>query len=198
MSTHDDLRLIALGEFASAGYMGTSLQRIAELGGLSKSSVLYHYASKEALLEAALRPAVEAFALVLGRMSTTVQSAESRAAFIEDFVDCLLEYRLEIHIFINQSRALVDIPVIDRATEIIDNIAMSFLTPELTLEQKMRFGIALGGAAYTLASAPTSEFPAEPVGELKAALVSILGDLLDPVPVRSLATPTSPAETTAE
>ena len=50
MSSQEDLRTIALAEFATAGYAGTSLQRIAELAGLSKSSVLYHYASKEALL----------------------------------------------------------------------------------------------------------------------------------------------------
>ena len=58
MSTHDDLRDIALNEFAVAGYAGTSLQRIAELAGLSKSSVLYHFDSKEALLEAAIGPMV--------------------------------------------------------------------------------------------------------------------------------------------
>ena len=49
MSTSaEDLRTIALTEFATAGYAATSLHRIAELAGLSKSSVLYHYESKDA------------------------------------------------------------------------------------------------------------------------------------------------------
>ena len=50
MTTSDELRTIALTEFANAGYAGTSLQRIADVAGVSKSAVLYHYASKEALL----------------------------------------------------------------------------------------------------------------------------------------------------
>ena len=54
MSSQEDLRTIALAEFATSGYAGPSLQRIAELAGLSKSSGLYNYASKEGLLEAAI------------------------------------------------------------------------------------------------------------------------------------------------
>lgn len=188
MSSHDDLREIALAEFSAAGYMGTSLQRIAELAGLSKSSVLYHFASKEALLEAALNPAIDAIAEVLGRMASTTQSVESRHAFIADFVDCMLAYRLEMHIFINQSRALVDIPVVDKANDAIAGIAEYFVSQEFTLEQKMRFGVALGGAAYTLAVG--SDFDGtdsvEPVDELRVALITIMTELLDPVPVRPL------------
>jgi AcrR family transcriptional regulator len=188
MSTHDDLRLVALAEFSAAGYIGTSLQRIAELAGLSKSSVLYHYASKEALLEAALAPAVDAVGVVLGTMESTVRSTESRRAFIADFVDCLLQYRLEIHIFINQSRALVDIPIIDRANAIIEGVAAYFFSEDFTLEQKMRFGIALGGAAYSLAAGAAfnpSEVEAS-IADLRVALITVLTELLDPVPVRPL------------
>lgn len=186
MSTHDELRAIALEEFAAAGYLGTSLQRIAEVAGVSKSNVLYHYSSKEALLEAGLRPAIVAFTEILGRMESTVMTSAGRAAFIVDFVDCLLQYRLEIHIFINQSRALVDIAIADEATEIIERIAMYFMTQDFTLEHKIRFGVALGGAAYTLASRIGPEEAEEPVEELRAALISIMSELLDPVPVRHL------------
>ena len=185
MSTHDELRLIALEEFASGGYLGTSLQRIAEVAGVSKSSVLYHYSSKEALLEAGLRPAITAFTEILARMETTVMTTAGRAAFIADFVDCLLEYRLEIHIFINQSRALVDIAIADEATGIIERIASYFMSQDFTLDHKIRFGVALGGAAYTLASRIGDEAD-EPIDELRAALISILSELLAPVPVRSL------------
>jgi len=187
-NTHDDLRDIALAEFASAGYMGTSLQRIAELAGLSKSSVLYHYASKEALLDAALTPAVDAVGAVLARTASAVESADSRASFIADFVDCMLQYRLEIHIFINQSRALVDVPVMAKATDLVDGIAEYFHTQNLPFEQKMRFGIALGGAAYTLASDPQiSTLDTVPVEEVRAALIAIVSELLSTIP-------TSPAE----
>jgi TetR/AcrR family transcriptional regulator len=187
MATQDDLRAIALVEFASAGYVGTSLQRIAEIAGLSKSSVLYHFASKEALLEAALSPAIDAVTEVLSRMGPATQSAAVRHAFIADFVDCMLAYRLEMHIFINQSRALVDIPVIDRANTAIEAIADYLLTHDITIEHKLRFGVALGGAAYTLAvGAAPGEDEIEPTDELRVALITIMTELLDPVSVRPL------------
>jgi AcrR family transcriptional regulator len=186
MATQDDLRAIALVEFASAGYAGTSLQRIAELAGLSKSSVLYHFASKEALLEAALAPAIDAVSEVLSRMGPATESPEVRRAFIADFVDCMLAYRLEMHIFINQSRALVDIPVIDRANAAIEAIADYLLTHDLTIEHKLRFGVALGGAAYTLAVGTAPGEEEEPTDELRVALITIVTELLDPVPVRPL------------
>ncbi|CAN5279685.1 hypothetical protein BH11ACT2_BH11ACT2_07950 [soil metagenome] len=191
MSTHDDLRLTALAEFSTAGYMGTSLQRIAELAGLSKSSVLYHFSSKEALLEATLDPAIEAIGVVLGSMAGATRSVERRHAFIADFVDCMLAYRLEMNIFINQSRALVDIPVIEKANGVIAGIAEYFVAQELTLEQKMRFGVALGGAAYTLAvgadfdgTGTAAVDTTESVDELRVALITIMTELLDPIPVR--------------
>jgi AcrR family transcriptional regulator len=41
-TTSQDLRRVALREFAAAGYHGTSIQLIAERAGVSKASVLYH------------------------------------------------------------------------------------------------------------------------------------------------------------
>jgi AcrR family transcriptional regulator len=186
MSSHDDLRSIALVEFSAAGYSGTSLQRIADLAGLSKSSVLYHFASKEALLEATLSPAIAALSDVLGRVAPATETAEGRRAFIADFVDAVLVYRLEMHIFINQSRALTDIPVIDRGNDVIQHIADYFMTQDFSLEQKMRFGVALGGAAYALAVGTALGENNEPTDELRDALITIMTELLDPVTVRPL------------
>src|SRR3954468_22297053 len=101
-SSHDELRAIALSEFARAGYGATSLQRIAELAGLSKSSVLYHFASKEALLEAAIGPAIDRMAEIMTTFESIGLTGVARGEFLESFVDFLLEYRLEVHMFINQ------------------------------------------------------------------------------------------------
>lgn len=176
MSTQEELRTIALAEFAAAGYAGTSLQRIAELAGVSKSSVLYHFESKEHLLEAAIGPSLD-------RMNEVLEPLESglrdRKAFLESFVDFLLQYRLEVNMFINQGPSLVDVPVIERANETVRRLAAYFATNTSSHEEKMRFGIALGGAAYMLCAPQTFDLPE--VGtpdETRAALVTILTDLL--------------------
>jgi AcrR family transcriptional regulator len=183
MSSQEDLRTIALAEFARAGYAATSLQRISELAGLSKSSVLYHYASKEALLEAAIAPAID-------RMASVLESAEGSgltgdpSAFLEAFVDFLLEFRLEVNLFINQGPSLVDVPVIDRANTLIVRLADFFAAHSSSLQERMRFGMALGGAAYMLCTMTTLDIEESPVDETRVALIAIMSELLTPVSTR--------------
>jgi len=186
MSSHEDLRVIALAEFARAGYTGTSLQRIAEIAGLSKSSVLYHYSSKEALLEAAIGPAVDRAAVVLGSIGGALVDADARQRFVVAFSDFLLEHRLEVHMFVNQGTSLEDVPIVQRANAIIAELAGYFATNATTYEDKMRFAVALGGTAYMLAR--ESHYPDAVVAsteETRAALITILTELLSPVPVRT-------------
>lgn len=183
MSTIDDLRTIALSEFASVGYAGTSLHRVAELAGVSKSSVLYHFSSKEALLEAAIGPAIEQLGTILKTMATQPLTTASRDEFIVGFVDFLLEHRLEVHMFINQSRSLEDVPVIDRANALILRLATYFSSAVASTEDSMRFGIALGGAAYMLVSQSSLQLSIPPIDETRAALITIVTELLAPITV---------------
>lgn len=184
MSTSaEDLRTIALEEFATAGYAGTSLHRIADLAGLSKSSVLYHYVSKDALLEAAVAPAIERMDEILETVATRPTTRASRKAFITDFVDFLLQHRLEVHLFINQGPSLVDVAVIDRANELVQRLDEYFASTSMTTEHRMRFGIALGGAAFMLVSQQATDLDIAPHDETRNALITILTELLSPVPV---------------
>ena len=185
MSTHDDLRDIALNEFAVAGYAGTSLQRIAELAGLSKSSVLYHFSSKEALLEAAVGPAIDRMNAILGSIEGSLLVDDTRRAFIEQFVDFLLTYRREVHLFINQGPGLEDVPVVDRANQLVLKLSTFFSSTVSTVEDHLRFGVALGGAAYVLSANQDDSLDNLPVDEVRAALITIVSELLAPVSVRS-------------
>jgi AcrR family transcriptional regulator len=193
MSTHDDLRAIALAEFAVAGYAGTSLQRIAEIAGLSKSSVLYHYDSKEALLQAAIGPAIDRMDGILDSIEGSLLDPAARSAFIEQFVDFLLEHRLEVHMFINQGPGLEDVPVIDRANALVVKLATFFSSAVSTVEDHLRFGIALGGAAYVLSAKQDQQLAeqsleTEKPDEVRAALITIVSELLEPVSVRAKST----------
>ncbi|MCU1524396.1 MAG: TetR family transcriptional regulator [Microbacteriaceae bacterium] len=182
MSTSaEDLRAIALAEFATAGYAATSLHRIADLAGLSKSSVLYHYASKETLLEATVAPAIHRMEEILGALEASALTPAGRAAFLSEFVDFILQYRREVNMFINQGQSLVDVPVIDEANAIVHRLADFFAANTASIEEKMRFGIALGGAAYMLCSPESMAFDADQVDEARAALLKILTELLAPV-----------------
>ena len=182
MSTSsEDLRAIALAEFTTAGYGATSLHRIADLAGLSKSSVLYHYSSKETLLEAAVAPAIDRMDQILSRLEMSRLDTAGRTAFLTEFVDFILQYRREVHIFINQGPSLVDVPVIDRANELVVRLAQYFASNTATLHEKMRFGIALGGAAYMLCTQDSLGFEEAPVDETRSALLLILSELLAPV-----------------
>ncbi|MEO6943923.1 MAG: TetR/AcrR family transcriptional regulator [Lacisediminihabitans sp.] len=191
MASSDDLRAIALAEFATSGYLGTSIHRIAELAGLSKSSVLYHFASKEALLEAAISPAIERMGAILTAMATQPLTLETRSVFIVDFVDFLLEHKLEVHMFINQGKSLEDVPVIERANALVVRLATHFISTLTTTEDRMRFGIALGGAAYMLVSSATFELDVPPQDETRTALITIVTELLAPVTARLSGQPES-------
>lgn len=181
MSRASDVKGIALAEFATAGYTGTSIARIAELAGLSKSSVLYHYDSKEMLLEASVGPAIERMTGILDTMSSRPLTAENRRAFIADFVDFLLDHRLEVHLFINQCQSLVDVPVMGRANELVARMAQFFSSSVASTEERMRFGIALGGAAYLLVTERSMALSEPPRDETRAALITVLTELLDPI-----------------
>jgi AcrR family transcriptional regulator len=188
----EDLRAIALTEFATAGYAGTSLHRIAEIAGLSKSSVLYHYESKERLLAAAVGPAIDRMEGILRGMSARPLTEASRRAFIVEFVDFLLEHRLEVHLFVNQAGSLVDVPVVDRANDLVVRLAEYFSATVASTEDRMRFGIALGGAASMLVTQYSLGLPADPADEVRDALIAIMTELLAPV-TPALATPASRA-----
>ncbi len=190
MSSAAEIRQIALTEFATAGYAGTSLARIAELAGRSKSSVLYHYSSKEALLEAAVGPAIDRMATILQVTSALPLTSARRDEFITEFIDFLLEHRLEVNIFINQAPSLVDVPVVDRANEMVRRIAEYFATAVSGTEEKMRFGIALGGAAYTLCAMRNHGVDDPPAEEIRPALITIMTELLVPLTAARPATAT--------
>lgn len=185
-STGDELRATALAQFASIGFAGTSLQQIADAAGYSKSSVLYHFASKEALLGEVLTPAIDRLEVILNRYVGAPDGTASRRRFVDDFIDFLLEFRLELHTFINQAQSLRGIPVIDRAGVLIVRLSDTLCHDGASTEDRIRFGIALGGAAYTLVAGMTFlDKDIAPADEIRQALSVVITELLAPVAVHT-------------
>lgn len=181
----EELLAVAIEQFASAGFAGTSLQQIADAAGYSKSSVLYHFASKEAVLEAALSPAIDRLEQVLAGVQDLRSGPAKLREFVEQFIDFLFEYRLEVHTFINQGQSLVGIPVIDRANATVRKLAETCATDFDSVEEQVRFGVALGGAAYALVAGANFGENSMQQPEVRRALITIVAGLLDPAPSHS-------------
>lgn len=191
-TTADELRRVALEEFAAAGYHATSIQQIADRAGVSKATVLYHFASKEVLLESALAPAIDQLDGILGRarLAAMRTGGEQRAEFLRQFVDFLLQHRSAASIFVNQATTLVDVPIVRRANAEIQLVSGYLEENVGSLDEKVRFGVALGGAAYLLAGAPLA-MPVQDLDALRAALITVLGDLLSVAPALASTSTTS-------
>jgi len=71
---------LAIDLIAEHGYAGTSLAKIAEAAGLSNAAVLYHFGSKNAVLESA-------YAKVITDLGESVWTAMSGAPSAKDSID---------------------------------------------------------------------------------------------------------------
>jgi TetR/AcrR family transcriptional regulator len=175
------LQQVALEQFSTAGFGGASLGTIAHAAGLSKSSVLYHYASKEALLAAAIEPAIDALADVVASYPEGGGRAE-HDRFVERFIDFLLEHRLAVHLFVNQGQVLGHIPAVERANTLVQRFSETVAERIPSVEDRIRFGVAIGGAAYILVAAANWADPAEPsdaeAADVRAALIDTVASLL--------------------
>ena len=182
----DELKQAALEQFATVGFAATSLQHVADHAGYSKSSVLYHYASKEALLEAAIEPAISEFEAVLDDFLAGGRGGR-RTLLVDHIVDLLLENRQAVHVFIIQGPSLSELPIIARANAAVRRLAEAISEERESVTDQVRFGVALGGAAFLLtagrAFVDEDRLPTD--DELRAALHAVLADLLAPADRRT-------------
>ena len=78
--------------FGDFGYRGTSLADIAHEIGYSKASVLYHFASKEALLAELIAPVAVDLQALLARVSA-LPLAQARRSAIEGYADLTVTHK---------------------------------------------------------------------------------------------------------
>ncbi|OJF11577.1 TetR/AcrR family transcriptional regulator [Couchioplanes caeruleus] len=94
VSTRDEILRVAAERFAHFGYKGTSLQDIAAGVGCSKATLLYHFASKDAILAQLVEAAARELGELVARLEP-LDAAAAQAAAIDGFVDLVLRYRRE-------------------------------------------------------------------------------------------------------
>ncbi|TCC26261.1 TetR/AcrR family transcriptional regulator [Kribbella sindirgiensis] len=76
---------------ADHGYAASSLGRIAEKAGITKAGVLYHYRSKQALVEAAHEHVLSGLVATVGAAVEAAGPADGPAAYIRSMVGHLRE-----------------------------------------------------------------------------------------------------------
>ncbi|WP_072314143.1 TetR/AcrR family transcriptional regulator [Agrococcus sp. Marseille-P2731] len=186
MTTRDTILEAALERFARYGYLGTSIQQIADAVGTSKSSVLYHFDSKESLLEAAMAPALDALESLLQQVPTSDQhhafSRDDLVSLVTVFVDLLQAHARAVTIFVSQRGALLDVPVIGRANALVNRMAEVLIAEASATPEVMRLSIGLAGAAFLIGEAERDDVP-EFDRELKRrVLIDTIVDLCPPLP----------------
>lgn len=78
MSRRDEILRIAVGLFAARGYHGVSMDDIGAAAGVTGPALYHHFAGKEAMLAAALRPVSEGL-LDGGRERTAADNGDATA-----------------------------------------------------------------------------------------------------------------------
>ncbi|GEK80079.1 TetR/AcrR family transcriptional regulator [Agrococcus baldri] len=186
MTTHDEILQAALERFARFGYLGSSIQQIADDVGTSKSSVLYHFDSKEALLEAAISPAIDALEGLLQQVPTREQHAafgrDELVAMVTAFVDVLQAHARAVAVFVSQRGALVDVPVIERANALVARMAEVLIAEASARPEIMRLSIGLAGAAFLIGDSDRDDLPELDRELTRQVLIDTIVDLCPPLP----------------
>ena len=77
---------------AAHGYAACSLQRIADAAGITKGAVIYHFASKNAVIRAAYDSVIDA---LTERVAAAIRSAPGPAAAVDAYVESMIAYMAE-------------------------------------------------------------------------------------------------------
>lgn len=180
MSHRDLILSSALQRFALDGFMATSIQHIADDAGVSKATVLYHFTSKEDLLEHAITPALDALDALISAVpvDTGLGGAAARVAFVDAFVPFLISNRQGIHIVVTHSHLAHSHPALSRATRLMSAIALIVENSSQSDLDALRFGVALSGATYALVSETLLGMNTLSPEALEEGLRTVLSDMI--------------------
>lgn len=92
----------ALGEFSRKGFSGATVERIAAEAGMSKSNLLYYFASKEAIYNATLAHILEVWLTPLKTLNPKGEPAQELSAYIRQKIELSAQYPEASRLFANE------------------------------------------------------------------------------------------------
>jgi len=176
VSQREEILASALERFSLQGIAATSLQDIADHASSSKGNVLYHFTSKEHLVDVVLLDALQAIeAIVLeARGDPVLVDADSREGFVARFIDFLLEHRQGVQIIVSHPYLADSIPALRQAQELMGRLARLFAADATEQSESLRFGIAVSGATYALVAGNAVGIEELPDAQLRPLLTDFL------------------------
>lgn len=171
--TYDKVLSVAMELFGENGFAGTSLQAIADRVGVTKAALYYHFRTKDELLDALLRPALNDLDRVLDAAEVRKGQAVRQRVLFEGFVDFLLRYRT-LAVILNHDVSVGTHPAIrPRLESITVRVSAALNDRERPVEYRVAAAVAMGGLYAAVAT-----FPDLPDDELRAMLLDIVRRLL--------------------
>lgn len=165
----------ALELFSEHGFDGTTLQQIADRLGFTKAALYYHFRSKDDLLQALVRPAIEQIDALLDAHEGLPDTPARRRQFMEDYLDHLLGQRRLIA-YMASDLAIVAHPAISAGSADRQARLQALLVGDrLGFKEQVRVTMAFRGIGGVIAHYPD----ADPV-ELREALIDATRALLRP------------------
>jgi AcrR family transcriptional regulator len=171
--TRAEILTAAAARFAAVGFKGTSLQDIAHDVGCSKATLLYHFATKDALLFELIAPPAAAVEQMDQRLSG-LAGAELQEAAVEAFVDLAVRFREDLTMLHAEIPGLLKQPQFSDLQQILERL-IAALTGR-SGEARARVAALVVVAGVSGSCAQLSDLSDD---ELRAALLPVARRALD-------------------
>ncbi|MDM4720551.1 helix-turn-helix domain-containing protein [Micromonospora sp. WMMA1363] len=174
--TRAEILTAAVRRFTLTGYRGTSLQDIAREVGCSKAAVLYHFASKEAILTELIAPAVAVCRALEERIVAAETPADTRRVAAEGFVDLAVRFRREIALLRGEFPELLRQPAFAHLQRVPELLLDALVGRSDHQSARIAALVVIAGIAEAC-----GEFIDIPDGELRPALLALVCRALGPI-----------------
>ncbi|HEY1778643.1 MAG TPA: helix-turn-helix domain-containing protein [Solirubrobacteraceae bacterium] len=165
----------ALEVFSEHGFEGSTLQQVADLLGVTKAALYYHFPSKDDILVALVTPAMADLDALLDSHAGTRDTPARRREFLAGYLDYLLAHR-RLMAYISRDLATLAHPAITASrAERRARMEAMLAGDDLDFADQIRVAMAFGGLQSAIAQNPDAETAA-----LREALLAATATLLRP------------------